>query len=68
MKYAAVLYTRVSTEEQSVNGVSLKDQKEKLLSYCKINGLEPVYIIQEKGISAAKPLATRPGGQECYCQ
>jgi len=30
MKYAAVLYTRVSTEEQSLNGVSLKDQEEKL--------------------------------------
>lgn len=64
MKYAAVLYTRVSTEEQSVNGVSLKDQEEKLLSYCKLAGLEPVHIIREEGISAAKPLATRPGGQE----
>ena len=64
MKYAAVLYTRVSTEEQSVNGVSLEDQKERLLSYCKMKGLEPVHIIQEKGVSAAKPLATRPGGQE----
>jgi DNA invertase Pin-like site-specific DNA recombinase len=64
VKYAAVLYTRVSTEEQSVNGVSLKDQEEKLLSYCKLAGLEPVHIIREEGISAAKPLATRPGGQE----
>jgi DNA invertase Pin-like site-specific DNA recombinase len=64
MKYAAVLYTRVSTEEQSVNGVSLKDQEEKLLNYCKLAGLDPVHIIREEGISAAKPLATRPGGQE----
>jgi DNA invertase Pin-like site-specific DNA recombinase len=64
VKYAAVLYTRVSTEEQSLNGVSLKDQEEKLLSYCKLQGLEPVHIIREEGISAAKPLATRPGGQE----
>ncbi len=64
MKYAAVLYTRVSTEEQSVNGVSLKDQEEKLLSYCKLQGLDPVHVIREEGISAAKPLATRPGGQE----
>ena len=64
MKYAAVLYTRVSTEEQGLNGVSLKDQEEKLLNYCKLQGLEPVHIIREEGISAAKPLATRPGGQE----
>ena len=64
MKYAAVLYTRVSTEEQSVSGVSLKDQEAKLLDYCKLAGLEPVHIIREEGISAGKPLATRPGGQE----
>jgi len=64
MKYAAVLYTRVSTEEQVQGGVSLKDQEEKLLAYCKLQGLEPVHIIREEGISAGKPLATRPGGQE----
>ena len=64
MKYAAVLYTRVSTEEQSLNGVSLNDQEEKLLNYCKLAGLDPVHIIREEGVSAAKPLATRPGGQE----
>jgi DNA invertase Pin-like site-specific DNA recombinase len=64
MKYAAVLYTRVSTEEQTLNGVSLKDQEEKLLNYCKLANLDPVHIIREEGISAAKPLATRPGGQE----
>jgi len=64
MKNAAVLYIRVSTEEQSINGVSLKDQEDKLLSYCKLNGLEPLHIIKEKGVSASKPLATRTGGQE----
>jgi DNA invertase Pin-like site-specific DNA recombinase len=64
MKFAAVLYTRVSTEEQVQGGVSLKDQEEKLLAYCKLQGLEPVHIIREEGVSAGKPLATRPGGQE----
>jgi len=64
MKYAAVLYTRVSTEEQVQGGVSLKDQEEKLLAYCKLQGLDPVHIIREEGISAGKPLSTRPGGQE----
>lgn len=64
MTQAAVLYTRVSTHEQAVKGVSLSDQEEKLLNYCKLQGLEPVHIIREEGISAAKPLAKRPGGQE----
>jgi DNA invertase Pin-like site-specific DNA recombinase len=64
MKFAAVLYTRVSTTEQVEGGVSLKDQEEKLLAYCKLQGLDPVHIIREEGISAGKPLATRPGGYE----
>lgn len=64
MKSEAVLYIRVSTEEQSINGVSLKDQEEKLLSYCKLNGLEAVHILREKGVSASKPLASRIGGQK----
>lgn len=64
MEFAAVLYTRVSTQEQVAGGISLRDQEEKLLAYCKMTGLEPVHVIREEGISAAKPLATRPGGQE----
>jgi len=59
----AVLYIRVSTEEQATGGVSLNDQEEKLLAYCKLQGLEAVKVIREEGVSAGKPLATRPGGQ-----
>jgi site-specific DNA recombinase len=58
----AVLYIRVSTEEQARGGVSLKDQEEKLLQYCKLNDLEPVQVIREEGISGSKHLRTRPGG------
>ena len=64
MKNRAVLYIRVSTQEQVTGGVSLKDQETKLKAYCQLAELEPVKIIREEGISAAKPLATRPGGQE----
>ena len=60
----AVCYIRVSTEEQARGGVSLAAQEEKLLAYCKLNDLEPVAMIREEGVSGAKPLAARPGGEE----
>jgi DNA invertase Pin-like site-specific DNA recombinase len=60
----AVCYIRVSTEEQARGGVSLAAQEEKLLAYCQLNDLEPVAMIREEGVSGAKPLATRPGGEE----
>jgi site-specific DNA recombinase len=60
----AALYIRVSTEEQARGGVSLKDQEEKLLQYCKLQDLEVVQVVREEGVSASKPLRTRPGGSE----
>ncbi len=66
MKNKAALYIRVSTQEQAQGGVSMKDQEEKLQAYCKLQDLEPVRVIREEGISAGKPLATRPGGQELH--
>ena len=43
----AVLYARVSTDEQADKGFSLRDQEEKLKSYCKINNIEIVGIYRE---------------------
>ncbi len=60
----AVLYIRVSTQEQAQGGVSLYDQEEKLLQYCKLQGLEAVRVIREEGVSASKHLKDRPGGAE----
>jgi len=59
----AVCYIRVSTEEQARGGVSLAAQEERLAAYCKMAGLEIVEVIREEGVSAGKPLATRPGGE-----
>jgi len=53
----------VSTEEQARGGVSLEAQEERLKAYCSMTGLEVVEIIREEGISGAKPLASRPGGE-----
>lgn len=43
----AILYARVSTDEQADKGFSLRDQEEKLKSYCKINNIEIVGIYRE---------------------
>lgn len=60
----AVGYIRVSTDEQARGGVSLKAQEEKLRAYCTLAGLELIRVIREEGVSGAKPLAARPGGNE----
>ena len=60
----AVCYIRVSTIEQSTQGVSLEAQEERLLAYCSMAKLEVMAMIREEGISGAKPLGIRPGGIE----
>ena len=42
MNRKAILYTRVSTDEQAIKGYSLNDQYEKLKAYCMIQGIEVV--------------------------
>ncbi|HEY3998738.1 MAG TPA: recombinase family protein [Candidatus Xenobia bacterium] len=55
-------YTRVSTEEQSTNGVSLAAQADKLRAYAALYDLEIVAIIEDPGQSG-KTL-NRPGIQQ----
>jgi site-specific DNA recombinase len=59
----AVIYTRVSTEEQAVMGVSLEAQAERLEAYCKVHDLEVLAVTREEE-SGSKPLASRPGGKD----
>jgi DNA invertase Pin-like site-specific DNA recombinase len=60
----AVLYLRVSTQEQATEGISLAAQDAKLRAYCTLRGLDIVRVIVEGGVSGGKPLADRDGGQE----
>ena len=60
----ALAYVRVSTTEQAREGVSLDAQEERIRAYCQMSGLSLVTVIREEGISTAKPLAGRPGGQQ----
>ncbi len=59
----AVAYVRVSTDEQAQHGVSLDAQEERIRAYCTMAGLQLVGLVREEGVSAGKPLATRPGGE-----
>ncbi len=47
MKKKAIIYTRVSTDEQAKNGGSLSDQEEKLRKYCDNNQVEVVAHFQD---------------------
>lgn len=38
------------------------DIEERLRAYCQLQGLEILDIVREEGVSASKPLGTRPGG------
>ena len=60
----AFAYVRVSTTEQVREGISLDAQEDRIRTYCKMGHLGLVVVIREEGISAAKPLAARPGGQD----
>ena len=57
----AVGYIRVSTEEQSREGISLDAQKAKIKAYCTVKDLDLVDIIEDAGISAKN--LNRPGIQ-----
>ena len=59
----ALGYIRVSTEDQAQEGVSLAAQRERIVAYCSMAGLELVELHADNGISAGKPLHTRNGGQ-----
>ena len=54
----AVIYTRVSTDEQAKNGLSLKGQEDAAKEYCGQQGLEIAEIFCDAGVSAKT--ANRP--------
>ena len=59
----AVLYARVSTEEQVNQGVSLDAQVERMVAYCKLHNLAMTETVLEEGVSGAKPISARAGGR-----
>ncbi len=60
----AIIYSRVSTQRQSEEGVSLDAQEERCRDYCRLHGLEVVAVLREEGVSGfSVPLAQRPEGR-----
>lgn len=62
-KNRAVVYCRVSTDEQATEGVSLEAQESSLLAYCALRHLNVADVVIDAGVSAGKALSTRPGGR-----
>ena len=59
----AVLYARVSSNQQFTEGDSIDWQIDKMRSYCDFSGIEVLEVFQEEeGISAGTPLEARKAG------
>ena len=58
----AVIYIRVSTEEQATNGLSVDNQEAKCRAYCDLYNLDPCDVITDAGKSAKN--LKRPGIQQ----
>lgn len=53
------IYIRVSSDEQYTKGVSIKDQQERGIEFCKENNYE-YEVFEELAVSATKPIEERP--------
>ena len=58
----AAIYTRVSTDEQAREGVSLQAQEARGRAYCELHGLAIENVYCDEAVSGSKPLAERPQG------
>jgi len=58
----AISYIRVSSEEQADSGLGLEAQRQRIAAYCTMKGLHLAEVFEDAGVSAGKPLASRPAG------
>ena len=56
-------YTRVSTQSQSDDGLSLDAQERQLQGYAMMNGFDLDQVFVERAVSGWKPLMSRPEGE-----
>lgn len=57
----AVLYCRVSTDDQAENGVSMADQESRLRAYCAALNYEVAEVLRDAGVSGSTKPLDRPG-------
>jgi len=55
----AIVYIRVSTEEQGKSGLGLEAQRQKALAYCQLHDHEVVEVVEDAGVSGKS--LDRPG-------
>jgi site-specific DNA recombinase len=60
----AVVYCRVSTDEQARSGTSLPAQAMHTQAYAEREGLEVVAVVRDEGVSGTVPFSKRPGGAD----
>src|SRR5215467_12025210 len=60
----AISYVRVSSEEQADSGLGLEAQRQRITAYCTMKGLHLAEEFEDPGVSAGKPLASRPAGSK----
>ncbi len=60
----AIIYTRVSTEEQAKEGRGLEGQHRRCKDYAAANGMHIVAELSDEGISGTTMLADRPEGSK----
>src|SRR5262245_13699004 len=60
----AISYIRVSSEDQADSGLGLAAQRQRIAAHCAMKGLNLAEVFEDPGISAGKPLASRPGGSK----
>jgi DNA invertase Pin-like site-specific DNA recombinase len=63
-KLRVVTYARVSTVEQSNDGLSLEAQRTRMRAWVELTGAVIVNEIVDAAVSGTKPLAQRPGGAQ----
>jgi site-specific DNA recombinase len=57
----AVIYTRVSTDEQAKSGLGMEAQEKACRAYAKKLGVQDVVLHSDNGISGSREIAKRPG-------
>ena len=60
----AVIYRRVSTDEQAASGLGLEAQLEACERHAAARGWEPVAVFTDAGVSGSIPLRHRPAGAQ----
>ena len=60
----AISYIRVSSDELADSGLGLEAQRQRIAAYCTMKGLNLAEEFEDPGISAGKPLASRPAGSK----